>query len=785
MDRNLINFIRMRIGLTIITAVCCGAAVGNVRAQSASPHRAMLDQYCVTCHNERLLTGGLALDVADIHDVRENPELWEKVLQKLSTRTMPPKGRPRPDATLYQAAVSYLVTSLDATAAAAPNAGRPAVHRLNRAEYTNAIRDVLGLEVDGRALLPADESGYGFDNIGDVLSVSPGLLERYILAAAKISRQAVGDPTLRPATALYKTSPLMLQDNRASEDLPFGSRGGHAVWHHFPLDAEYILRVRTGRGRGGPHKLDLRLDRERVELFEVGGSREPTEVRLSIKAGRRLVGASFVGDLSEALAVDGRPPRPSVTSFAFTLYPSLPRVAAIEVVGPFNGSAPDETESRDKIFTCEPVTETEEMACAEEILSTLARRAYRRPVTTDDVQPLLKSFQEGRQVRGFDEGIRWAIEAILVSPKFLFRIEREPTTVSSGTPYQVADLDLASRLSFFLWSSIPDDELINLAAANGLRDPVELDRQVERMLADPRAQAFIENFGGQWLYLRNLRTTAPDATLFPDFDDNLRMAFLHETEMFFQSQVQENRSVLDMLRANYTFVNERLARHYGIPNVYGSHFRRVMYADEHRAGLLGHGSILTVTSRANRTSPVVRGKWLLDNLLGAPPPPPPADVPGFPERGEGGELATVRERLEQHRANPVCASCHAPMDPLGFALENFDAVGRWRTVDSEANAAIDSSGTLPDGALFSGVAGFRNALLEEPWASEYVGTLTSKLLTYAMGRGVEYYDKPAVREIVRDSKSSNYSWVSLIRGIVKSVPFQMKMSVETDAVVAP
>ena len=642
-------------------------------------------------------------------------------------------------------------------------------------------------------MLPADESGYGFDNIGDVLSVSPVLLERYILAAAKISRQAVGDPTLPPATATYKTSPLMLQDNRASEDLPFGSRGGHAVWHHFPLDAEYILRVRMGPGRrGGPHKLDLRLDRERVDVFEIGGAnpvgardKKPTEARLSIKAGRRLVGASFVGDVSQSLAVDGRPPRPSVTSFAFTLYPNLPTVGAIEIVGPFNGRVPEETASRAKIFSCEPVAETEELACAEEILSSLARRAYRRPVTDEDVQPLLQSFRDGREGRGFDEGIRWALEAILVSPKFLFRIEREPAGVSPGTPYRIADLDLASRLSFFLWSSIPDDELIDLAASDELSDPGEMDRQVDRMLADPRARAFIENFGGQWLYLRNLPTTAPDATLFPDFDDNLRQAFRQETELFFESQVQENRSVLDMLRADYTFVNERLASHYGMPNVYGSHFRRVTYSDDHRAGLLGHGSILTVTSRPHRTSPVVRGKWLLDNLLGAPPPPPPADVPGFPDRGEGGELATVRERLVQHRANPVCASCHAPMDPLGFALENFDAVGQWRTVDTEANAPIDSSGTLPNGAPFGGVADFRNALLEEPWASEYIATLTSKLLTYATGRGVEYYDKPAVREIVRNSEGSDHSWFSLIRGIVKSVPFQMRMPHDVGEVVAP
>ena len=645
MVRTSIKVVGLLVGLAVVGGAFYGATLDAAGAQQsvsptavASPHRAMLDRYCVTCHNERLLTGGLALDVANLDDVGENAEIWEKVVQKLNTRTMPPVGRPRPDDASYDAAATYLVTALDTADASTPNPGRPAVHRLNRAEYTNAIRDLLGLEVDGRALLAADESGYGFDNIGDVLSVSPGLLERYILAAAKISRQAIGDPTLRPATAVYKTSPLMLQDYRGSEDLPFGSRGGHAVRHHFPLDAEYILRVRMGPGRrGGAHKLDLRLDRKRVELFDIGGAnpvgardKKPTEVRLWIEAGSRLVGASFIGELSQSLAVDGRPPRPAVTSFAFTLYPNLPTVGALEVVGPFDGRVPEETVSRRKIFTCSPATEAEESACAEQILSTLARRAYRRPVIDDDVQPLLQSFRNGREGRGFDEGIRWGIEAILVSPKFLFRVEPEPATVTPGTPYRITDFDLASRLSFFLWSSIPDDELIDVAARGDLSDPVVLDRQIERMLDDPRSHAFIENFGGQWLYLRNLRTTAPDTTLFPDFDDNLRAAFRQETELFFASQVREDRSVLDMLRADYTFVNERLASHYGMPNVYGSHFRRVTYADDHRAGLLGHGSILTVTSRPHRTSPVVRGKWLLDNLLGAPPPPTARRRPWLP-----------------------------------------------------------------------------------------------------------------------------------------------------------
>ena len=762
------------------------AQVPSSTATSDVAHETVIKRYCVACHNERMQTGGLALDITDISDVTGDPEVWEKVAQKLRTRTMPPAGRPRPDLATYDAVADYLERSLDDAWTTHPNPGRPALHRLNRSEYANAIRDLLALEVDGRSLLPADESGFGFDNIGDVLSMSPVLLERYILAAAKISRWAVGDPTLPAATALYKQSPLLLQDHRVSDDLPFGSRGGHAATHHFPLDAEYIIRVRLGPGRRGEHKLEIRLDRSRIELFDVAGrNRGPFEARLSVKAGTRLVGAAFVGDLGQALPVDGRPPRPSVTSFAYTLYPNMPTVGAIEIVGPFDGRVPEDTATRRRIFSCDPTSVADEQPCAEDILRRLARRAYRRPVADEDVRPLLASFAKGRDAGGhFDEGIRWALEAILVSPKFLFRVEQTPANIEPGTPYPVHDIDLASRLSFFLWSSIPDDELVDLAATGQLSDPQVLDQQIARMLEDPRSRAFIENFGGQWLYLRNLRTAAPDPGLFPDFDDNLREAFRRETELFFEDQLRDDHSVLDMLRADYTFVNERLASHYGMPQIYGNHFRRVAYADDRRAGLLGHGSLLTVTSYPHRTSPVVRGKWLLENLLGAPPPPPPPDVPGFPERGEGDKPATVRERLEQHRANPVCAACHAPMDPLGFALENFNAVGQWRTVDSEANAPIESSGVLPNGTAFANIAEFRNALLHEPWSGQYVANLVSKLLTYAVGRGVEYYDKPAVRTIIRDAEASDYSWSSIVAGVVRSAPFRMKMPLDPDRVSA-
>ena len=745
-------------------------------AAPALTPRAVLDRYCVTCHSERLRTGGLTLESVDPDRVGDDAEVWEKVVRKLRTGMMPPSPRRRPDAATYASTVSYLETALDRAAAANPNPGRPAVHRLNRAEYTNAVRDLLALEVDGRALLPPDESGYGFDNIGDVLSVSPGLLERYLLAAAKISRRAVGDPTLRPATVIYKTSPLLAQDDRVSEDLPFGSRGGLAVRHHFPLDAEYIIKIALrGRARGS-HQLEVRLDRERVRLFDLG-EREPLELRLPVKAGTRLVGVSFVEALEQSLPVDGRPPPPPISSFAFTLYPNAPAVGSVEVVGPYDGQVPEDTPSRRAIFVCDPATAEDEAPCAREIVASLARRAYRRPVTDADTRPLLTSYEHGRQAGGgFEDGIRWAVEALLVSPKFLFRIERDPVNVPPGTPYRISDLELASRLSFFLWSSIPDDELLDLAARGGLSEPAVLEAQVRRMLDDPRSNALVENFTGQWLYLRNLRIVAPDATQFPDFDDNLREAFRRETELFVESQLREDRSVRDLLGADYTFLNERLARHYEIPNVYGSHFRRVTYGDDRRAGLLGHGSILTVTSPPHRTSPVVRGKWLLENLLGAPPPPPPPDVPDLPENKGGEKPSTMRERMAQHRANPVCASCHAKIDPLGFALENFDAVGRWRAVDGAADTPIDASGTLPDGAEFDGPASFRNALLREPWGTEYVTTVTEKLLTYALGRGLEYYDAPVARRIIREAAPDNYRWSSLILGIVESTPFQMRRS---------
>jgi hypothetical protein len=768
---------------------------------SVQPERAYLDTYCVTCHNGRLRTAGLVLDHADIARVGD-AELWEKVVRKVGSGAMPPAGARRPDRARTQSFLTYLVTSLDRAAAAKPNPGRPLIHRVNRTEYANAVRDLLAVDIDARSLLPADDSGFGFDNNADVLTISPGLLERYMSAARKISRLAVGGGTMRPLTDTYKLSVVLRQDDRMNDDLPFGSRGGLAVRHHFPLDGEYVVRVflqRTWqggiRGMAEPHRLDLFLDRVPFADFSVGGecrgSSEPRcksrpgdlndyeqtadqglEVRFSAKAGPQLLSVAFRRD---AAAAEGllEPPQP-VTSFEYAGNKDTePSVDRIEVTGPYNAQGAGDTPSRRRIFQCSPRDASDEEACASRILSTIARRAYRRPVTGAEVQTLLGFFKSGREEAGFEGGIEAALRRILVSVNFLFRIERDPEGITASSAYRLSDLELASRLSFFLWSSIPDDELLDLAGRRQLSNPGTLERQVRRMLADGRASTLVSNFAGQWLFLRNMRGVTPDPEAFPEFDDNLRDALQKETELFAASIFRDDRSVLDFLTADYTFLNERLARHYGVPGVYGSHFRRVTLADARRRGLLGHGSILTVTSYATRTSPVLRGKWLLENILGAPPPPPPPNVPSLPENDESDRPLSVRERLEQHRKNPTCASCHARMDPLGFALENFDAIGSWRTL-SEANTPIDASGALPDGTKFEGPEELRRLLLSR--RDDFVTTLAEKLLTYAVGRGVEHFDASAVRGIVREASRHDYRWSSLILGIVKSSPFQMRRS---------
>ncbi len=800
-------------GLGLLDVHAAGAQAqspSHALATGAEPVRAVLNRYCVGCHNERLRTAGLALDEMDPARVGDHAATWEKVVRKLRTGAMPPVGRRRPDAATYATVASALETALDHVAAADPNPGRTTVHRLNRREYTNAVRDLLALEIDGGALLPADNADLGFDNMADILSVSPALLDRYIFAARRISRLAVGDPDIEPTTETYAVPSMRFQDLRMSEDLPFGSRGGIAIRHNFPLDAEYEVRIRLQRqlydyvrGLQNRQQLEVRLDGERLAVFDIGGAPgtppprtfagavlgdrtweeytlhadEDLVVRLSARAGPRVLGVSFVQGRSERDGV--LQPRATGKVLAVAERWSSPSEAPeaavdqVSIAGPFDATGSGETPSRERLFVCRPGPGTEEEPCAREILGAVARRAFRRGVTETDLRTLLGFFAAGRRAGGFEAGIQRALESILVDPEFLFRVERDPVDTRPGTIHPVSDLELAARLSFFLWSSIPDDELLDVAARGDLRDPEVLRRQVQRMLADSRAQALVDGFALQWLALRTLSRVVPTPELFPEWDDNLREAFRRETELFVASQIRENRSVLDLVRADYTFANERLARHYGIPNVYGSRFRRVTFSDGVRGGLLGHGSILTVTSSPTRTSPVLRGHWLLQQMLGSPPPPPPPDVPALPDRGEGGRPASVRERLEQHRANPVCANCHAPMDPLGFALEHFDAIGKWRAT-GEGGGPIDASGVFPDGTGFEGLAGLKAMLLGRH--EQFVWTVTEKLATYALGRGLEHYDMPAVRAIIRGAAADDYTWSSLVLGIVESTPFQMRSS---------
>ena len=742
-------------------------------------HRALLNQYCVGCHNERLQTGGLALDAIDVDHVTENGRVWEKVLLKLATRQMPPSPMPRPDEATYDSFVAYLETELDRAAESNPNPGRPAtVRRLNRTEYTNAVRDLLGLDIDGGALLPADDARFGFDNIADALSVSPVLLERYLSAAERISRLAVGDPAIPPTLETHEVPDARFEDSLMSEDLPFGSGGGVAIRHNFPLDAEYIItvgmeQIPPGRPNTGdilgfdePQRLDVRLDGSIIKPFTVGGKSRGDvafEVRIPVKAGVRLIGVS--------LARDSRLPEDVIARRG-----AEGGVRDVTIGGPYDIEGPGDTLSRRKIFVCHPTRRVDEEPCAKQIFSGLARLAYRRPVSEEDVQPLVELYRLGRSNGGFEAAIRTALEGLLVSPGFLLRVERDPEGVAPSTVYRVSDVELASRLSFFLWSSIPDDELLGVAERGELADREVLERQVRRMLADPRSTALVENFAGQWLHLRSVASKAVDRGTFPDFDENLREAFQRETELFFESIMREDRSVVDLLAADYTFLNERLARHYGIPNVRGPFHRRVTLTreDEHRKGLLGQGSLLMVTSYNTRTSPVLRGKWLLENVLGTPVPPPPPDAPSLREDADA-KTVTMRELMTQHRANPACASCHNLMDPLGLALENFDAIGGWRT--EVGDAVIDASGELVDGTKFDGPVGLRDVLLKRP--EQFVRTFTERLLIYALGRGIAEYDRPAIRRILREAAPSDYRWSSLITGVVTSTPFQMRSSGES------
>ena len=762
---------------------------------AAAPQRALINQYCVGCHNAKLKTGGLVLDTANVEDMSQNPEVWEKVLHKVRARYMPPKGLPRPDEKSYQSLVSYLETSLDQFSAAHPNPGRTAtLRRLTRTEYQNAIRDLLGLQVDVTQLLPTDESSYGFDNI-TVGELSPTLLERYLAAARKISRLAIGGQVRSPSGETILIPPDLTQEEHFDE-LPFGTRGGTAVQFIFPQDAEYEIQMQLSRDRnehieglGGPTDIELMLDGERVHLFTVkpaniitgirNANSIPSDdlvdkdlhIRVPVKAGPHTLGVAFPKQPTLLLETERQPYQ---AHFNMYRHPRItPALYSLAVIGPYDATGAGDTPSRRRIFVCRPAKASEEESCAKQILSTFARRAYRRPVTDADLQIPLKLFQDTLAAGGFEGGIERALRALLVSPEFLFRVEQDPANIAPSTPYRLNDLELASRLSFFLWSSIPDDQLLDLAIAGKLKDPAVLEKQVRRMLADTRSEALVNNFAAQWLYLRNLDNIIPDARLFPDYDDNLRKALRRETELFVESIMREDRNVVDLLSANYTFLNERLAKHYGIPNIYDSYFRRVTFdANNARGGLLGQGSILTLTSYADRTSPVIRGKWILTNIVGLPPPPPPPNVPPLKDNGSTGKLLTMRDRMAAHRSVQPCAGCHSLMDPVGFSLENYDAVGRWRTTDEDS--PIDASGGLPDGVPFAGVAGLRHALLSRP--ELFVTTLTEKLLTYGLGRGLESYDGAAVRKIVRDAHNNDYRFSALVLGIVNSTPFQMRRS---------
>ncbi|HZL92631.1 MAG TPA: DUF1592 domain-containing protein [Vicinamibacterales bacterium] len=758
--------------------------------------RAVVDKYCVTCHNQRLETGGLTLDTPDLANVAAHPDVWEKVIRKVEAGMMPPAGVPRPDAAARKALVANLEGVLDRAAKASPNPGRPLVHRLNRAEYANAIRDLLAVDLDVSALLPPDDSSAGFDNNADVLGLSPVLLESYLTAAERISALAVGDPKTPPMGELFRVRQDESQDSHI-DGLPLGTIGGLLIQTTLPLDGEYQFQVRlfrtnlgTMRGLEYPHQLEISVNGERVHLASFGGDKEiaassdnPTitgddvdgrfTVRVPLKAGPAKIGVAF---LEKTHALNTRRLQSYVRSSADTIdFSGNPHIDEVILTGPFKVTGVGDTPSRRRIFVCQPKAAIEEQACAQRILTTLARRAYRGDVAKDDVPTLMEFYQRGRRDGGsFDSGIDLALRRLLASPKFLVRVERDPATVPAGAAYRLSDLEIASRLSFFLWSSIPDDTLLDVASKGGLKSPAVLDQQVRRMLADPKSQAFIDNFVGQWLQLRNLKTKQPNSHEFPDFDDNLRQSLGTEAEMFFASIMREDRSVLDLMTANYTFLNERLARHYGVPNIYGTHFRRVTLKDETRYGLLGKGAVLMVTSHPHRTSPVLRGKWILENVLGSPPPPPPDVVPPFEEDAGAAKPKSVRERMEQHRRNPACASCHRMIDPAGLALENFDAVGAWRTKDGGTRGApVDASGQLVDGTQINGVVELRAALLREP--ETFVRTLTEKLMTYAVGRGLTGTDMPAVRTVVRDSARVQYRFSSVILEIVRSVPFQMRM----------
>ena len=767
---------------TTVIAALLSFAAGTARAQT-TPH-AVITQTCAGCHNDNLKSGGLSLTALDFDHPEHEAQDWEKAILKIRSGMMPPAGIKR-DTAAINGLASYLEHSLDQYASLHPNPGKPALHRLNRAEYANSVHDLLGIDIDPANWLPADDMSHGFDNMSEVLTISPTLMDGYVRAAGNISRLAVGDPGASPREETYHLASAFSQTHHV-EGTPLGTRGGIVFTHNFPADGDYTFRMTLyfttntllfGTYEKG-EQLEVAVNGEKVALLPVNPRMKVDDdmrtAPIHIKAGPQVITASFIKQTDAPVDDFVMPFEQSLEDLfaGQTLgLTALPHLRNIGVVGPYNVTGVSETPSRKKIFSCHPARQEEEIGCAKQILSDLARRAYRRPITDADREDLLSVYETGRNKGGdFDSGIRMALELILANPQFVFRFEHTPDNVAPGTNYRVSDLELASRLSYFLWSSAPDDRLLTLAAAGHLHEPKQLEAETRRMLADPRSEALITNFAGQWLYLRNLKSVQPDIFTYPNFDDNLLDSMRRETELFFGSIMREDRNVTDLLTANYTFVDERLARHYGIPNVEGNRFRRVTLTDPNRFGLLGQGSILTVTSFATRTSPVVRGKWVLENLLGAPPPNPPANVPPLRESATGTKDVSVRARLEEHRENPVCAACHTKMDPIGFALENFDGTGVWRTKDGLD--PIDASGTMVDGTPVNGPASLRAALMAR--SDVFIRNLTQKLLTYGLGRGVEYYDMPAVRAIDRDAARENNRFSAIILGIVKSVPFQMR-----------
>jgi hypothetical protein len=801
-------FIAVMSGPTRVAGVQRSAS--TAASSSAESQRALVQQYCVTCHNDRAKQGNLSLEKEDIAAVGDHPEVWEKVVRKLRAGVMPPPGVRRPPLAEYEGLRDWLETEIDRKATRNP--GAIVLHRLNRTEYANAVRDLLDLEIDASALLPPDDSARGFDNIAGSLTLSPTLLEAYVTAATRVSRMAVGywkTPTESKYIAQGDTS-----QSQQLDGLPIGTRGGMLVPHNFPADGEYIFEIQNyGIGSYIPgEKLELSIDGERVKLFDYvgiglsqgmsGEGDGKLEITLPVKAGSRMVGATFVGAASLRPSLDSirHFERTSLENNSISQLQYPPLIGFLRIQGPFQPKRPEDSRSIRKVFLCRPKEPMEEEPCAKQILTTLARRAYRRPAAAADVDALMGFYREGRRTGAFEDGIELALRRILASPQFLVRAERDPANVAAGQSYRITDLELASRLSFFLWSSVPDDELINVASQNRLNNPTVLEQQVRRMLADPKSAALVENFAAQYLYLRNLPATSPAGVFYPDWDHELRVGFQREAELLFDSIIREDRNVVDLLTADYTFLNERLARHYGIPNILGSNFRRVMLGPEfdYRRGILGKGSFLSITWVQNfRTSPVKRGVWVLENILGTPPPEPPPNVPPLEDtKGSPDKTPTLRERMTLHRTNQPCAGCHAIMDNIGFALENFDADGKWRTREKllsgagasgsgnvVAEAPLDVAVDLYDGQKVSGPSELRAALLR--YSPQFVRTFTERLMTYGLGRGVEYYDMPAIRSIVRDAEKRNNRFTAIVMGVVNSTPFQMRTKGAGDVAESP